>query len=407
MAVNRIYYALTNIAYYQYNSDGTGTWRTIGGGQSAGITSTVNIENFSSFGNLESPTQINDVDFELTVERLLTHNATSLFGLLSRSTVVADRVLGFNSIDPDKTIRMALVYTIPATSSTGTNTRNILMMDCVPSSYSMNCGLEGGLTESMSFQNAGNAVLANGDTSTTGISTTVLSNAMKNIITRKDFKEMNFRKVYNGVQTELKASHVQSVSCSMDFSTEKLNALGKSLPIAKYATYPIECSMEVEEHIDPATNMFGSPVEVVADSNGKPLSLKDVYYNPQITFGAAQTSSSCGGVLTDNVQGYAHSWQLGCARMTGRNLSGGDAGGGNATMQTTFTGYNSLHYQSSTTLNLTSITTAPPSFNLDPNQMYDTIYTPPTTPSPSGNYMKFTGGSAANWNDDPDRIIGG
>jgi hypothetical protein len=76
--------------------------------------------------------------------------------------------------------------------------------------------------------------------------------------------------------------------------------------------------------------------------------------------------------------------------MVSRNLSGGDVGGGNATVSTSFTGYNSLSYSSSTT-ELASVTTQPPAqYNLDSGSWAHTDYVDTTTPSPSGTVVHIS-----------------
>lgn len=382
MAVNRIYYALSAVLL-----NNGGGWYTIGGVQSAGVSSTVNLETFSSFGTLETSTAIQDADFEITFERLLGSDGGSILNYLAPNVTPApDVFLGFNSLQPDANIQVALVYNIPATSATGNATKSTIRLNCVPSSYSMNMGLDGGLVESLTFQNAGTDIVYVDNTlSSYAPYEAVIDAGLASLITRRNFGGVLFNPSPNTGNYAIDPQHVQSVSCSMEFSTEKLNALGNSMPIAKYATYPIECSMEIEEHIDPATNFFSSPVSVAATTvAGEVVTLVDQYYSPII-----QIAGSAGASCSTSVNTYHHHyWQLNCARMTSRNQSGGDVGGGNVTMSTSFTGYNNLLWGGSTTSALSSITTQPAQSQHD---NVEPVFYPPTTPDPTLQIQKTDG----------------
>lgn len=107
-------------------------------------------------------------------------------------------------------------------------------------------------------------------------------------------------------------SRAQSVSFSCDVGREDLFQLGAKSPYARPATFPVECSSDWEYL---ATYNSGGQLAFTSSSN-----------NDATT---AQTLSYEGVSMTG-------------ARLTSTNYSGGDAGGGNATITYSYIAYNSL-----------------------------------------------------------------
>lgn len=104
----------------------------------------------------------------------------------------------------------------------------------------------------------------------------------------------------------------QSVSFSCDVGREDLFQLGQKSPYARPATFPVECSSDWEY------------LASVGDAG-------------QLSF----VSSSPDDVTTVQTLSYEGVTVTG-ARLTSTNYSGGDAGGGNATITYSYIAYNSL-----------------------------------------------------------------
>jgi hypothetical protein len=110
------------------------------------------------------------------------------------------------------------------------------------------------------------------------------------------------------------SSGIQSISVSVDFGREDQTEIGRFGPYNKTATYPLEVTTEFEVT---ATNGDLISVSSVGPSTvGRSIVLRD----------SAGTVINCG---TRN-------------RLTSVNYSGGDTGGGNATVTFSYSGYNSF-----------------------------------------------------------------
>jgi hypothetical protein len=110
------------------------------------------------------------------------------------------------------------------------------------------------------------------------------------------------------------SSGIQSISVSVDFGREDQTEIGRFGPYNKTATYPLEVTTEFEVT---ATNGDLISVSSAGPSTvGRSIVLRD----------SAGTVINCG---TRN-------------RLTSVNYSGGDTGGGNATVTFSYSGYNSF-----------------------------------------------------------------
>ena len=107
-------------------------------------------------------------------------------------------------------------------------------------------------------------------------------------------------------------SREQSVSFSCDVGREDLFQLGKKSPYARPATFPVECSSDWEYLATATGNRGGDTYNSASDL--------DATVN--------ETKSYEGVSMT--------------GRLAGSNYSGGDAGGGNATIVYNYIGYNAL-----------------------------------------------------------------
>ena len=354
MATKRVYYALQNVQV-----DAGNGYQSILGVQSVGVSSTVNTQDFSAFGSLFTAQVIDDADFEITVERIMTGGST-LFGYVAKngSLPQLDTVLGFGGMDPDVTVNVQLTYSDGTTGTTITMPANI-------SSISANMSTDGALTESITFVNAGNAIASASTGPVTGAS--AAENYLSNVITKRDFRNAYLNRNTNNTNSAEPVYPVLSFNVAMNVSQEKLQIMGQSLPAAKFATYPIECTMEIEGHEDPTgTQRWYSPVHVVQNGNNVE-SIREDSYAPIVNVhtGGSNGATGVGYSLTN-------------ALLTSLNRQGGDVGGGNASITWGFTGYNCMAIVNASTQNFTNLTTP-----ASANNYFDDGYTPPSTIPPS------------------------
>lgn len=360
MATKRVYYALQNVQVDTGNGAG---FQPILGVQSVGISSTVNTQDFSAFGSLYTAQIIDDADFEITVEHIMT-GGSSLFGLAASKGNLPplDTVLGFGGMDPDATVNVKLTYSDGDAGTTITMPANI-------SSISANMSTDGALTESVTFVNAGNAI-ASTDAGPAG-GASPAENYLANVVTKRNFRSAylnRYAKDGTTVQHTLSpVGPVLSFNIAMNISQEKLQIMGQSLPAAKFATYPIECTMEIEGHENPSGGQrWYSPVAVLTNNN-QVTSLQQDSYAPTVNIHTGEGTGATGVA-----------YGLGTALLTSLNRQGGDVGGGNASITFGFTGYNSIAIASVNTANFTNLTTPPPA-----SSYFDDGYTPPSTIPPS------------------------
>jgi hypothetical protein len=115
--------------------------------------------------------------------------------------------------------------------------------------------------------------------------------------------------------------HVQSITVSTDFGQENIQELGRFGPYTRYATFPIEVTSEFE---------------VIATSGD----LINVSGNaPNLIDRAITIKDTAGTVLNLGTKN----------KLTSVSYSGGDTGGGNATITYSYSNYNVLTVQGGAT----------------------------------------------------------
>ncbi len=287
------------------------------GVQSVGTSSTTNIESFASFGTFNVQTLLQDMDLEITLEAALMSTENTLLGHLGYS--------GFDTSFFDTAQNVELVYQTGANSDTFAS----IKLSAIISSYSAQMGTDGPVTESLTMVNSGSTAFTSGtEDSITGPTAA----EMCTVVDRPDFTSFDRQYREDCCSGDAASSspipNVVSWSMSMDASTEKVSVLGQSLPFGKFATFPIETSMEVEHHLSPAaaSGGIGGFNSGTIESGSK---LKDECYNPIVTVAGPK------------------SWALSGARRASISRSGGDVGGGNVSISESFTGFNDLTHVNS------------------------------------------------------------
>jgi hypothetical protein len=178
------------------------------------------------------------------------------------------------------------------------------------SSYSVNFQIDGAMTESVTLVgnnlqwNAGPGTPITIQGSSTGSAVVTNPTADEAVIRRQDITAAS-----PGGKSKL-----QSASFSLDFSREDLFELGSKTPYHKAAGFPVEVTAEME---------------YLATDNVTGLNFVDTNQN-DITSDATVSVTAAG--LTFSMGDSA--------RLTSSNYSGGDAGGGNATITYSYVGYN-------------------------------------------------------------------
>ena len=108
--------------------------------------------------------------------------------------------------------------------------------------------------------------------------------------------------------------HIQSVSISADFGQEQIQELGRFGPYTRYATFPIEVTCEFE----------------VMATSGDLINVSGIGTN--LSNNAITIKDTAGTIITMGTKN----------KLTSVSYSGGDTGGGNATVTYSFSNFNDL-----------------------------------------------------------------
>ncbi len=310
MANQRIFYALQQVLI----GDGAATEAStaLKGVQSVGMSSTTNVESFSAFGSIEATTILQDLDLEITIENGLGSDWTN--GLKAAGYTTFDSAF----FDTKRTITLEYL----TDSTVGSKVTKLITLEAILTSYSVQMGLDGAATESITFQNAGTSVFTEG-TPGTALSAQA-GTKLCNVITRPSFTNFTYTAYPDCCLETTTApgtySKVQSFSANFDVGSEKVSALGQSMPFAKFATFPAEISAEVEYHLDPTGGIGTLNSGTITGS-----SLDDVCYDVEIAM-------------------PGNTYSMDKMRLAGASRSGGDVGGGNVTISESYTGFNTFGY---------------------------------------------------------------
>ena len=175
------------------------------------------------------------------------------------------------------------------------------------SNYSLNFAIDGPATESVTLVgnscdwNAG-TVPAKGAYQSGILASTAFAEANSGVIARKH--------VTSGT---VGIGALQSLSFSISFDREDLNQLGDKYPYFKAAGFPVETSLELE---------------YIANKDSG---------SPDFSDGSTCDVGETGG---GNIKAGNRTFNFGTMDWTGTSRSGGDAGGGNATITFSYQGFN-------------------------------------------------------------------
>jgi hypothetical protein len=329
MATNRIFYAVQAIGIDPVD---TGAYNAsniqwLHGVQSVGITTNFNLEQAFELGQLAIYENIESVpEIEVTVERVL-DGWTPAYLVACPS--------GANNIveASNNTAGIYLViYPDDRTAASGTGSNGYIYCSGMrPSSVSYTFPVEGNSTESITFvgndkvwdRTAGNLI-----TPYSGIYETTSGDAPSgySITTGGIFRRQHFDAT--GVQTVIPqdvknatngvVSKIQNITASVDIGRENIFELGAFRPYTKYATFPVTttCDFEVVSTSGDRVSASGNSSRNLADREIK-LNFNNGKTALTIDFGKRNKLSSV-------------------------NYTGGDTGGGNASMTFSYQGFNAF-----------------------------------------------------------------
>jgi hypothetical protein len=328
MATNRIFYAVQAIGIDPVDTGNTtANIQWLHGVQSVGITTNFNLEQAFELGQLAIYENIESVpEIEVTVERVL--DGWTPAYLVACPSGVNNIVEASNN-----TAGIYLViYPDDRTAASGTGSNGYIYCSGMrPSSVSYTFPVEGNSTESITFvgndkvwdRAAGNLITPYSGIyeTTSGDAPSGYTAASGGVFRRQHFStNSGFTKIPDDVKnaTNGAVSKIQNITASVDIGRENIFELGSFRPYTKYATFPVTTTCDFE-----VISTSGDRVSA-SGSNNRNLTDREI----MLTFS--------NGLKTLTID-------LGKKnKLSSVNYTGGDTGGGNATMTFSYQGFNAF-----------------------------------------------------------------
>ena len=337
MAFNqRIFYACQAVAVAPRGTGAITSSYIVHGLQSVGMTSTFTLEQIFEMGQLAIYENVEEVaDIEVTLEKVI-DGYKLIFDLATSGACKTDLVAASKA----RSDVYVAVFDDGLSNGTGVP-RNVCMNSGMfVSSVSYSYSVDGNATESVTL--VGNDRFWNNTTAGVIGSTPNTLWTTSNPTSNFDGEDVPKSGVVRRVDVDLAGStlpdevksqmnndavglgggyHVQSITVSTDFGQENIQELGRFGPYTRYATFPIEVTSEFE---------------VIATSGD----LINVSGNaPNLIDRAITIKDTAGTVLNLGTKN----------KLTSVSYSGGDTGGGNATITYSYSNYNVLTVQGGST----------------------------------------------------------
>jgi hypothetical protein len=333
MALNdRIFYACQAVIIMPKDATVSGD-NTVYGLQSVGMSSNFTLDQVFEIGQLEIYENIEDIaDVEVTLEKVI--DGEKLIFTLASNGACRDDLVTASKARSDVYVA---IYDDSVSNATGTPTNVCWNSGMYVSSVSYSYSVDGSATESVTLVgndkfwndlNANGVVGENAETrygspaNAFNGSDTPESGVVRRV--NVDLANSTLPAVVKSQAGDIGTENyrIQSISVSADFGQENLLELGRFGPYAKYTTFPIEVTSEFE----------------VLASSGDLVSVSGTGEN--LTDNTIVIKDTAGTILTLGNKN----------KLSSISYSGGDTGGGNATITYSFQNFNSLLVDDSTAL---------------------------------------------------------
>lgn len=276
-----------------------GTQVFVHGVQSIGFNSTFNVENIFELGQKEIyDSKLTSAESEVTIEKVLDGYKTC-WGIISNGATDLTEAAK-QRVDLDFAI-----YADTANAGVGAKQLSIQCTGMYVNNVTYTFPIDGNLTESITLIGNHKAWGAGNIT-------------VPSEVTTGDDKGQNSDHIYkrtNVSYTGPGSTKAQNITLSVNLNREPVYEFGKFAPYARFATYPVEATAEVEQ--------------LITTENGQ-----DSFTENTDTVIDAGAISVTVGTLTIDLGDKAF--------YSGTSQSGGDASGGNATLTRSFTTYNTF-----------------------------------------------------------------
>ena len=331
----RIFYAVQSVAIAPRGTGAVTAAHVVHGLQSVGMSSTFTLDQVFEMGQIEIYENIEEVaDIEVTLEKVI-DGYKLMFDLATSGECKTSIV----SASKQRSDVYLAVYPDGQDHATGLPEVVCMNSGMYVSSVSYSYSIDGSATESVTlvgndrFWNT-STVVANpsgtyGPHTPTGEGPTVnidgtdapLSGVVRRVdvnVGDSELPEIVRSQMGNDPVNFSSGYHIQSISVSTDFGQENIQELGRFGPYHRYATFPIEvtCEFEVMATSGDLVNVSGT--------------------HPNLTNNDIIIRDTAGTVLDLGGAGGGKN------KLSSVSYSGGDTGGGNATVSYSFSNFNVL-----------------------------------------------------------------
>jgi hypothetical protein len=354
-ANNRIYYASQAVLLQGQNSDGTSVstgWSAPQGLQSVGMTTNFNLEQVFQLGQLELYDNLENVpEIEVTLNKVI-DGTPPLYLMCMAGTGTNGSVAGANGKDMAEIVNNRVnfrlgIYSDSVTAATGNATHFVECSGMYLSRFSYTLPVEGNATEEITLV-GNNKVWSTGQLSAftmnefspTGTNPTKYSKAPSVV------KRYNVNIAGSTLPTgvagipvpsgrSVNRPYVQNITISSDLGREAIYELGRMAPYFRYVNFPVEVTSEFS-----VTASDGDYVN--ADDFAAKTGCGQTYTN---LLDKTIIIDLCGSGTND----FLRLDLGGKNKLTSVNYSGGDTGGGNATISYSFQTFNKFKMTASGT----------------------------------------------------------
>lgn len=342
VANNRIFYATQAVALKPQNSDGTAynSWYFPRGVQSVGITTNFGLEQVFQLGQIELYENIENVpEVEVTINKVI-DGTPPLYLMAMGGDGGIDDASGAELVSlANNRVNFRLgVWPDSNSAATGTPPKYVDCSGMYVSSVSFTIPVEGNATEDLTLvgnNKVWNSGLFGGAMGSTFSSANDAGKMTAPAIGRRYKFSKDASIVPTGagggipVPEGASQPYLQNITVSTDLGREAIYELGRMAPYHRYVTFPVEVTSEFEI-------IASSGDEVNArDFSEQAASCETVYRNLQdksifvVVCGSGSESSL--GLDLGNKN-----------KLTSVNYTGGDTGGGNATITYSYQTFNKL-----------------------------------------------------------------
>lgn len=320
----RVYYGLQSIQVTATSACAPGQQSTVSSlFQSVGVNASTEYEQIFELGRAGIYANVEGIPTaEITVERAM--DLGSFGGLWYTPNASSVTQIG------NTNYRIQMAISPESACGAGTRSGFVNVEGAVLTNYTMNFNLDGPLTESATFE-------ANNIGWTSGNPTSYMTDTIYHLNNNPSGVVLTRAHVVGNGPF---GGELQSASFSISLDREDILSLGHRYPVMRPVSFPVEATAEFEYLVGSSGTTYG------------------LAFNAYNTDDSNYTAQASGGVKGDGIAGRyvalgvsgsglntRPTWiALMFPYLTSSSYSGGDAGGGNATITHTFTGYDGIAF---------------------------------------------------------------